>query len=54
MELPHEEKNLVRDELIELRYLKQRLLIVKILADTGELSDYPVFDEWLSICEQLP
>ena len=44
----------VADDLRQLRRIKHRLSVLKVLADCGELGSDPVLDGWLDIREQLP
>ena len=49
-----EDKQRVHDDLRQLRRIKHRLNVVKVLADCGELPSDPIFNEWLEMREQLP
>ena len=49
-----EERKRTADDLRELRRIKQRLNVAKVLADCGELASDPVINEWLKIRGQLP
>jgi hypothetical protein len=52
--LRQEDREQVRDDAHELRRMKRRLNVVRVLADCDELPiDSPLF-EWLEIREQLP
>ena len=44
----------VTEDLRQLRRIKHRLNVVKVLADRGELLSDPVLDEWLGTREELP
>ena len=44
----------VHDDLRQLRRIKHRFDVVKVLADCGELPNDPILNEWLEILEQLP
>ena len=37
-----------------LRRIKNRLNVLKLLAECGEIADEPLVNEWLGVCEQLP
>jgi len=41
-------------EMSQLRWIKHRLNIVKVLADSGELPGDSVLDEWMQLRESLP
>lgn len=47
-------RQLVVEDLRQLRRIKHRLNVVKVLADCGELSNDSVLKEWLEIRQQLP
>jgi hypothetical protein len=49
-----EDTQRVHDDLRHLRRIKQRLDVVKVLADSGELPSDPILNEWLEVREQLP
>jgi hypothetical protein len=49
-----EDMRRVHDDLQQLRRIKHRLDVVKVLADCGELPNDPILKEWLEIREQLP
>lgn len=44
----------VHDDLRQLRRIKHRLNVAKVLADCGEVPNNPILSEWLEIREQLP
>ena len=44
----------VHDDLRQLRRIKHRLEVLKVLADCGELPKDSILSEWLEIREQLP
>src|SRR5215469_5087589 len=44
----------VHDDLRQLRRIKYRLDVVKVLADRGELPNDSILNEWLEIRQQLP
>ncbi len=44
----------VHDDLKQLRRIKHRLAVLKVLADCGELPKDSILNEWLQIREQLP
>jgi hypothetical protein len=49
-----ENRQRVHDDLRQLRRIKNRLNVAKMLADCGELPNDPTLNEWLKIREQLP
>jgi hypothetical protein len=49
-----EDRQRVHDDLRQLRRIKHRLNVVKVLADCGELPNDPILNEWLETREQLP
>jgi hypothetical protein len=49
-----EDRQRVHDDLRQLRRIKHRLNVVKVLADCGELPNDPILNEWLEVREQLP
>lgn len=49
-----EDRQRVHDDLKQLRRIKHRLNVVKVLADCGELPNNSILNEWLEIREQLP
>ena len=44
----------VHDDLKQLRRIKHRLGVLKVLADCGDLPNDSILNEWLQIREQLP
>jgi hypothetical protein len=51
--LSPEDKQRLLERLRELRTMKRRLSVAKMITDSGEVLD-PSLDEWLAILEQLP
>ena len=49
-----EDRQRVHDDLKQLRRIKHRLGVLKVLADCGELPKDSILNEWLQIREQLP
>jgi hypothetical protein len=44
----------VGEEMRSLRRIKNRLNVLKLLAECGEMANEPVVNEWLNVREQLP
>jgi hypothetical protein len=49
-----EDRRRVSEDLPELRRIKQRLNVAKVLVDCGELPEDPILQEWLKVRDQLP